>query len=114
VETGTYPSSLTFDGTKVWVSNSGTNTVTAIRASDGKIQGTFEVAGNPDGLAFDGMKIWAGCALSTLVAVRARDGVLVRESDIHHQPAGLFFDGTSLWIANVDDASVTKITRTPQ
>jgi hypothetical protein len=46
--------------------------------------------------------------------VRARDGVLVLESDIHHQPAGLFFDGTSLWIANVDDASVTKITRTPQ
>lgn|GEM_PF-5472132 len=40
---GTSPLWCAFDGANVWVSNTGTNTVTKIRARDGSVLGTFTV-----------------------------------------------------------------------
>jgi len=47
---------IAFDGTNIWVANSGGNTVTKIRASDGSLVGTYHVS-NPWGIAFDGATI---------------------------------------------------------
>ena len=55
---GPRPYGVAFDGENVWVSNWGDNSVTKLRANDGKVLGTFSVAVNPLGLAFDGANIW--------------------------------------------------------
>src|SRR4029077_19687998 len=38
---GSYPIGVAFDGSNIWVANSGSNTVTKLRASDGTTLGTF-------------------------------------------------------------------------
>ncbi len=48
------PSCLACDG----VANSGSNTVSKVRPSDGAILGTYQVGMSPQGLAFDGANIW--------------------------------------------------------
>jgi len=49
---------VAFDGTYVWVVNSGSNNVTKLTASNGARQGTFAVGSEPVGVAFDGANIW--------------------------------------------------------
>ena len=54
VESG--PFGIAFDGANIWVANSGSNSVTELRASDGANLGTFSVGGGPLG------KRLVGCA----------------------------------------------------
>jgi len=56
---GTSPRGMAFDGSNIWVANSGENTVTKLRASDGVCVGTctFSVGTTPNFLAFDGANI---------------------------------------------------------
>ena len=56
VENG--PFGIAFDGANIWVANSGSKSVTKLRASDGENLGTFSVGGEPLGIAFDGANIW--------------------------------------------------------
>jgi len=50
---------LAFDGVNIWVANLGSNNVTKLWATDGKLLGTFSVGGaGPRGVAFDGANIW--------------------------------------------------------
>jgi DNA-binding beta-propeller fold protein YncE len=60
---GTYPVGHTpyfmaFDGSNIWVTNGGDNTVTKIRASSGALVGTYPVGLRPDMVAFDGSNVW--------------------------------------------------------
>jgi DNA-binding beta-propeller fold protein YncE len=52
------PHSFAFDGGYIWVTNSGDNTVTQLRATDGLNVGSFRVGNTPRGVAFDGASIW--------------------------------------------------------
>ncbi len=54
------PSSVAFDGANIWVANSGSNTVSKVRPSDGPILGTYTVGTSPQGLAFDGAEYLGG------------------------------------------------------
>ncbi len=44
---GSNPEGIACDGANVWVANFGAHTVTKLRASDGKVLGTFVVGTNP-------------------------------------------------------------------
>jgi DNA-binding beta-propeller fold protein YncE len=55
---GGAPFSAAYDGANIWVANSGSGTVTKLRASDGAFVGTFAIGGSPTGVAFDGADIW--------------------------------------------------------
>ena len=55
---GNQPWGIAFDGTNMWVGNSGDGTVTKILASNGTILGTFNVGRAPWAVAFDGANIW--------------------------------------------------------
>ncbi|MBI2471412.1 MAG: hypothetical protein HYV59_09250 [Planctomycetes bacterium] len=55
---GTYPCGVAFDGYHIWVTNSGSNNVTELRASDGALLGIYNVGFNPRGIAYDGANIW--------------------------------------------------------
>ena len=66
---------ICFDGTNIWVANSGSNNVTKLRASDGTILGTYTVGTNPLGICFDGTNIWVANEDSNNVTkLRASDG----------------------------------------
>ena len=45
---------MAFDGANVWVTNTSTDNVTKIRASDNTILGNYAVGDGPTGIAFDG------------------------------------------------------------
>jgi hypothetical protein len=49
---GDNPYGIAFDGTNMWVSNNGDNTVTKLRANDGANLGTFSVGMAPMGSGF--------------------------------------------------------------
>jgi YVTN family beta-propeller protein len=49
---------VAFDGTNIWVANSGSNTVTKLLAATGALVGTYPVGSFPFGVAFDGANIW--------------------------------------------------------
>jgi len=64
---GNQPREVAFDGSHVWVSNSGSNTVSKIDANTGIVAATIEVSA-PFGMAFDGTALWV--AMRTSSAVR--------------------------------------------
>ena len=55
---GFYPYGVAFDGANIWVTNSGSVSVTKLRASDRTVLGTYNVGLNPRGVVFDGTNIW--------------------------------------------------------
>jgi YVTN family beta-propeller protein len=55
------------DGTNIWVANSGSNTVTELRADRG-VLATIAVGSSPFGVAFDGANIWVTNNLSNTVS----------------------------------------------
>jgi YVTN family beta-propeller protein len=59
---------VAFDGTNIWVTNSGSNTVTKLLASTGQVLGTFSVGTAPLGIAFDGANIWVANSGSNTVS----------------------------------------------
>jgi YVTN family beta-propeller protein len=58
---------VAFDGTHLWVTNTGDDTVTKIRASDRTIVATTPVGDAPKGIAFDGTQVWVANSASGTV-----------------------------------------------
>jgi hypothetical protein len=101
---------MTFDGTNVWVTNTDTDNVTKIRASDNAVQGTFAVGDGPTGIAFDGTHVWVANSNSgTVTKLRASDGGLVGTYTVGANPNGVAFDGANIWVANGGSATVSVL-----
>jgi DNA-binding beta-propeller fold protein YncE len=53
------PTCICFDGTHIWVTNSGNNSVTEFKVSDGSLVGNYLTGySSPVGICFDGINIW--------------------------------------------------------
>jgi DNA-binding beta-propeller fold protein YncE len=98
---GQLPDGLAFDGANVWVANQQDNTVTKLRANDGKVLGTFGPLGNgPSNTIFDGENIWISCFQGNEIdKVRASDGAILGRF-VQLSPEFLAFDGTYIWMTN--------------
>jgi sugar lactone lactonase YvrE len=95
---GLSPLYMAFDGVDIWVGNSGDDTVTKLRATDGKNRGTFKAVG-VNGIAFDGVNIWAA-GDPYLYELRPSDGSLLYFTrDLQGGGAGIAFDGANIWVA---------------
>jgi IPT/TIG domain len=106
VESG--PFGIAFDGANIWVANSGSNSVTELRSSDGANLGTFNVGAGPLGIAFDGANIWVTNGGSNSVTkLRASDGANLGTFGVEFSPFGVAFDGANIWVTNGE--SVTKL-----
>jgi hypothetical protein len=64
---GSQPYAIAFDGANVWVTNSGGNKVTKLRAGDGSNLGTFTVGNAPTRIAFDGANVY-GFSVTAYIA----------------------------------------------
>ena len=67
-----YAGSICFDGTYIWVTNTGNSDTTngnviKVKASDGSVLGNYMVGIGPDGICFDGTNIWVANVISNTV-----------------------------------------------
>jgi hypothetical protein len=82
-------------------------TVTKLRASDGKVVGTFNLnPESPYGLAFDGANMWV-TGDSYLMELRATDGVVLGKWFLT-STSGIAFDGAYMWVPILDLHVVNK------
>src|SRR5204862_4690030 len=86
--------------------------VTKLRASDGKVLGTFPAVSWPDDITFDGTNIWVVNELAGSVTKLATDGTLLGTfpipddgGDLH----GIVFDGTAIWVGDSNNDRVVKL-----
>ncbi len=101
---------MAFDGANVWVTNTDTDNVTKIRASDNAILGTYAVGDGPTGIAFDGTHVWvANNHSGTVTKLGASDGSLVGTYPVGADPYGVAFDGRNIWVANSGSATVAVL-----
>src|SRR6476659_6443590 len=58
ITTGSQPVAIAFEGAQMWVANSGSDTVSVYRASDGTLVQTIPTGRQPCAIAFDGCNMW--------------------------------------------------------
>lgn len=120
---GSNPYGIIFDGSNIWVANSGTegeagkpnNTLTKLRASDGGLLGTFTVGIVPCNLVFDGTNVWVtNNGSNSVTKMRASDGTALGTFSIMGSfPFGIAFDGMNIWVTstNVNGTGTAAITK---
>jgi hypothetical protein len=82
--------------------------VTKLRASDGKVLGTYNIGTDGVGIAFDGVDLWL-TAGPYIVEIRPSDGTVLLTKRLEGGLAGIGFDGANIWIAGYVDGSVFKL-----
>jgi DNA-binding beta-propeller fold protein YncE len=108
---------LAYDNVRnnVWVTNPGSNNVTVINATTGKLV-TYASGNNPDGIVFDGTSMWvANYAPATVTRIRASDGAILKTIPVGirgvSNPRLLAYDKVSkkIWVTVGGDNKVKKI-----
>jgi collagen triple helix repeat protein len=106
---GTAPTSMAFDGTNLWVVNSGSNNVMKVRPSDGAVLATYPCGNTPQSVAFDGMNVWiTNLGADTVTKLRVSDGTSWT-FPAGTRPSGILFDGANVWITQDAGPNVTKL-----
>ncbi len=107
---GSTPHGICFTGAHIWVTNSNSNTVTAVDASSGQYITTISVGQDPQGICCDGSSIWVANGNSNNVTkIRLTDGAVLGTYSAGASPTGICFDGSSIWVSNRSSDSVTKL-----
>jgi hypothetical protein len=114
---GSDPQQVRSDGADLWVANITSNTVSRVRASDGKLLDTWTGANSPVGvLAAKGLIFVTGDAspgsLYRIDPTQPAGAVTTLTSALGVFPVGISFDGARIWTANVG-GSVSIVTLNP-
>ena len=111
------PYDIAFDGTNIWVTNEGNNSVVEFTRSGvlvRSLSGASYGFDGPSDLTVDGTHLWVTNSLGNSVTeINSSDGSLVRTisggSYGFAFPAGIASDGSHLWVANTEGNSVTEV-----
>jgi len=110
VNVGDVPMEITFDGSHVWVANSGSNTISKIDIMTNSEVVTVHVNNDPRGIAFDGLHIWVANSGSNEVSkINITTNTVVATVPVNVDPRGIAFDGSHIWVANRGSNTVSKI-----
>jgi len=102
---------VVFDGTNIWVANSGDDSVWELQASDGVVLATFTGFEQPEALAFDGTNIWIANSPNVVVTrLRPSDGTR-HDYTVGSYPFDLLFDGSKMWVTCIYSDSLVAIGR---
>ena len=100
--TTSVPEAAAFDGTYVWMATQFNNTVTRVRASDGRDQRERIIVGKATG----GVDLcrWI-CLVANLLSnnvmkITPSTGAIAGTYAVGDGPGGLAFDGANIWVAN--------------
>jgi YVTN family beta-propeller protein len=107
IQVGELPQALAFDGTFIYVANTGSSSVSRIRASTCAVEGSpISVGVDPVALAFDGTFVYVVNGGSDSVSrIRVSTGAVEGSPG----PSALAFDGTFIYVANTGSNSVSRI-----
>ena len=90
------------------MTNSESDSVTKLRASDGAVFGNFKVGKAPGGVTFDGTNIWVTSEESNnVMKLRVRDGAVLDTFKVGTLPLQVIFDGKNIWVTNGRSESVS-------
>jgi len=107
---GLSPTGILFDGSSLWVTNQGSNSVTRLRSADGAVVGEYPVGSAPIGLTYDGARVWVANANDDTVSrILASDPSISSTISVGNNPNGLCFDGYFVWVVNRLGNSVSRI-----
>jgi len=114
---GLDPQLVQTDGADLWVANSGSNSVSRIRASDGRLLETWTGATQAFGVLIAKGKVYitgqsSPGALYVIDPSLPAGAVTTLASTLGNSPAGIAFDGSRIWTAN-QSGSVSIITLNP-
>jgi hypothetical protein len=114
---GTNPLAVESDGADLWVANTNSNTVSRVRASDGKLLETWTGAVGAYGvLAAKGLIFVTGNTstgnLYGIDPTQPADAVTTLTSAVGIAPKGIAFDGARVWTAN-DGGSISIVNSQP-
>jgi hypothetical protein len=102
---GNLPQKVEFDGTDLWVTNLGSDTVMRVRASDGKVLDTWTGADGAIGIVAAMGKIFITGhtnpgKLYRIDPTLPAGAVTTLTSSLGAFPSGIAFDGSRIWTAN--------------
>ena len=110
IPVGIHPAYVSSDGTHVWVTNNGEDTVSEIAVSSGTVIRTIPVGSGPVGVSSDGTHVWvANSVEDTVSEIEASSGTVIRTIPVGGAPWGVSSDGTHVWVANEGEAAVNEI-----
>jgi len=92
------PFGLAFDGANIWVTQQDHGWVTKLRASDGRVLGTFGVGGRDlTAIAVDAGSVWVTDFVGNNVTkLRATDGKVLGTFGVGENPCAIAFDGVNV------------------
>ena len=107
VTVGSTPVGVAFDGTYIWVTNNGSNSVSKINPATNTVTvPSVTVGTSPNAVAFDGTNIWVTNQNSDSVS---KINPSTNAVTVGTTPVGVAFDGTNIWVTNISSNSVSKI-----
>ena len=112
IEVGLHPIGIASDGADLWVANQSGNTVSRVRASDGKLLDTWtgDVQDFPTAVlvAMGRVFVTGGYAPGILFMIDPSQpaGPLVPVATIGGIPSAITFDGSRIWTANEGSVSI--------
>lgn len=112
---GSQPNGICFDGSYVWVAESGDNQLSKLRLDGTSLGGNFpiSVTGSPQFCVSDGDYIWVTRKTTNSVSRHNADtGGSGGTIAVGNAPSHICFDGTFIWVANT--ANLTKIKASDQ
>ena len=110
ITVGTNPTGLCFDGTYVYVTNYGSNSVSVINTSTHAVYKTITVGGNPIDVCFDGTYVYVtNTGGSTVSVIDASTHTVYTTITVGTNPRGLCFDGTYVYVANYGSNNISVL-----
>ena len=101
ITVGSVPRAVSSDGTHVWVTDWGENTVSEIEASSGKVINTIKVGEKPYGVSSDGTHVWVtNLADGTVSEIEASSGKVINTIEVGESPFSVSSDGSHVWVTN--------------
>jgi hypothetical protein len=111
-QVGAYPLSVACDGADLWVANNGSDTISRVRASDGKLLQTWTGAIDAKAICVAGGRVYAaGISNSRIYMIdpsQSPGPVTVSAAQLGGFPLAITTDGLSIWTANLG-SGVSKV-----
>jgi DNA-binding beta-propeller fold protein YncE len=112
------PIGVKSDGADIWVANLISDTVSRVRASDGRVLETWSGATDAYSVLCAMGKVFVTGAASTgrlyqIDPTQPAGMVTTLSNDLGGYPRGIAFDGQRIWTANTSDGSLSIITLNP-
>lgn len=100
ITSGLATSSITFDGTNIWLGGANTGVVRELSPTLA-VLATYSLPFDFTYMTFDGVNVWGASASNSAAAELSSSGAILNTYPLGGQPGGITFDGHNIWTANV-------------